>query len=88
MKIENYKGFEIEYNEGYNEGFSIVGGDVTKQKLSELKRYIDGIKRKEFERFKATKIDYSERIEEVEVTSHDGGDYVWIKDSNEQSSRT
>ena len=79
-KIENYKGFEIEYNEGYNEGFTINNSEIVRQKLSEIKKYIDGLKRKEFKRFKVLKIDYANRIEEVEVTSHDEGDYVWIVD--------
>ncbi len=80
MKIQDYKEFEIEYSEGYDEGFSVVGSDIHKSKLSEIKKYIDRIKSNKFERFKTLKIDYVGRTDEVEVTSYDHAGYFWIKD--------
>jgi len=78
ISIENYRGFEIVYVEGYTDGFRIKGEDVNKTKLSDLRKYIDRIIRNKFGKLNAIKIDYREMYEEVKVTSNDGN-YYWIE---------
>lgn len=89
MEICEYKGFNIRYEETcFGEGFSIKeNSSIRRDKLSEIKKDIDKISKKDFKRFPLIYDQYNNYLE-VEVTSiSEDGDY-WVNDSKGNRTKT